>query len=392
MALEISGRVELGIARCRLLLSAVTAGALLLDQARTPSSAWIPTLLGFDMLAMAIFGTYFAYSLAIYLLAGKPPLDGRLAVVRTWADLVFAVAVGVVTNGHGSPFLVFFIFAMGVLSLRRGFRGMVTVTALSMAFYLGLSAAFCPDRFDHCLMQALYLGIIGGLICHLARQRMSVEAERTELARTKTCARIARELHDGCVQTLSAVDLKLASCAELLRRGRAEQVLTELRGLRASVNSEHDGLRAYMERLAGLRLPAGSNGNGAGSAGGDQTRFVLKFDVVCTGTLVDEVLQILREGIRNVRQHARATLATVNVRSEASALVLKIDDDGVGFSKDAEQPWTIASRVSALGGCLRIRHDGSPGAHLEIKLNGASSPREGRERGPHPQRPLEAAA
>lgn len=398
MAPALSLRVECGIARCRLVLSLVVVGALLVDPTQTPSLTWIgraPGLFGLDTVVVAVLGTHLVYSMVLCLLAHSPALHPRLSVVSTWTDVLLAVAVGFATEGLGSPFFVFFTFAAGALGLRTGFRRIVMVTAISMTLYLGLSVAWYPDRLDRCVMQASYLGIIGCLIGYLARQRLRLEDEQTELTRTEACKRVARELHDGCMQTLGAMDLKLASCAELLRRGRADAVLAEIGGLRASIHAEHDSLRAYMRLLAHLRLPGGSKEDGAGSpAGGEQTRFALNVDFAGAGALVDEVLQIVREGMRNVQQHARATWATVDVRSEGSVVAVKIDDNGVGFSGEAEQPWTIASRVDELGGRLFIRKDRSPGAHLEITLDSASSlsPGDARKEEQRAQPALDAAA
>jgi hypothetical protein len=49
-------------------------------------------------------------------------------------------------GGRGSPFFVFFTFGVGTLALPAGFRRIVMATAISMALYLGLSAACYPDR------------------------------------------------------------------------------------------------------------------------------------------------------------------------------------------------------------------------------------------------------
>lgn len=80
--------------------------------------------------------------------------------------------------------------------------------------------------------------------------------------------------------------------------------------------------------------------------------------------------------------------------AEGLEVVVKIDDDGVGFSGEAERPWTIASRVDELGGRLRVRNAGSPGAHLEVRLQSAPTispgyPRRKEQRAP---RALDAAA
>jgi signal transduction histidine kinase len=80
---------------------------------------------------------------------------------------------------------------------------------------------------------------------------------------------------------------------------------------------------------------------------------------------VDHLLQILREGVTNVRRHAKARTASVHVDGAGEEIVVRIEDDGVGFADDGD-PWSIRSRVRELGGRLEVGRDG--GGHLTITL------------------------
>jgi len=79
------------------------------------------------------------------------------------------------------------------------------------------------------------------------------------------------------------------------------------------------------------------------------------------------VLSIAHEGLHNVRRHARARTARIEIRSEASHVRINIDDDGVGFRGDVT-PWSIASRVKEIGGHIQLSADQGPGAHMLITL------------------------
>jgi signal transduction histidine kinase len=82
------------------------------------------------------------------------------------------------------------------------------------------------------------------------------------------------------------------------------------------------------------------------------------------------VLGIAREGLVNVRRHAHATTARIDIRGDGSEVRIDIDDDGVGFSNDTA-PWTIASRSRDIGGRLHIDRESGRGAHVSITLPNA---------------------
>ena len=99
-------------------------------------------------------------------------------------------------------------------------------------------------------------------------------------------------------------------------------------------------------------------------------RLTLRADVTGSAQLVEHVLGIAREGLVNVRRHARATTARIDIRGHGSEVRIDIDDDGVGFRDDVA-PWTIASRSRDIGGRLHIDRAAGRGAHVSITLPNA---------------------
>jgi signal transduction histidine kinase len=63
---------------------------------------------------------------------------------------------------------------------------------------------------------------------------------------------IARSLHNSYVQSLAGVNLWLETCRELLRRGRPEDLSSQLTELQIGVAREYDQVRTYVRPLAGL--------------------------------------------------------------------------------------------------------------------------------------------
>jgi len=87
--------------------------------------------------------------------------------------------------------------------------------------------------------------------------------------------------------------------------------------------------------------------------------------------ILEQVLQIVLEGVRNTWQHGRADCAAINISAADHLIRIAMDDDGVGFRNSEHPPWAIASRVADYGGRLRISSGKRRGAHLEIEIPAA---------------------
>jgi signal transduction histidine kinase len=357
---------ERSTARCRILLSIVALIAISIDPTPLAVSRWSGSAgagpVTADPYTLAVMGAHLIYSVSVYVaLARRRMASAALTTCTMWADVIFAAAIAFCTEGMSSPFYAFFAFAVVAVGLRAGFRRALLVTAVSVAVYLSLLVVSHSGDLKLYIVRPMYLAVIGYLVAHLGRERLGLEAQRCELETSEERARIARDLHDGCVQTLAGVNLRLESCRELLRRGRGSAALADLAELQASVNSEHDDLRAYMRSLAGQdssSIVIGPN---------DATRLSVNMVFSGSAALVDQVLQILRESVTNVRRHAHARWASIRVRSDGDDVVVDVDDDGVGLH-GSQRPWSITSRVRELNGMISVRRESEPGAHLSIAL------------------------
>jgi signal transduction histidine kinase len=354
------------IARCRVILSVVAMIAVYVDPT-APMLPWLGLKGGefqIDPITLAVMTLHLLYSIGVYHALARDLLPReRVAASTVIADIGFGAAIVVCTEGISSPFGAYFIFAVISASWHGGFRRSIIVTTVSVAIYLGLILlAWHGEMVNFYLMRPLYMAIVGYLTAYLGEQRLSLEAEVHQLASVKERNRIARALHDGCVQTLGGVNLTLQSCQQMLRAGRTDDALTALAQLQTSINREHDELRAYVRELA-EREPGEPIGRVS-----QATRFVVTADFGGSAAFVDQVLQILREAITNVKRHANATSAIVTVRAADAQVYIAIDDDGVGFPDPDRIPWSMASRVAEVGGIIRVARDARPGAHLRLAL------------------------
>jgi signal transduction histidine kinase len=197
-------------------------------------------------------------------------------------------------------------------------------------------------------------------------------------------ARVARELHDGVIQSLIGLEMKV----DVLRRqtaGTSEKVAEELRRVQNLLHQEVLNLRELMQQMRPvdvapkrfldyLAMTVDKFGRDVGLA----ARFVSPFDeVVISPRVCTEVARIVQEALVNIRKHSHARNVLVRFESEKDNWLLTIDDDGRGFEftgrlgqVELEErrlgPLVIRERVRNIGGELVVESGPGKGARLEI--------------------------
>jgi len=348
--------LDLNVSRGRVVLSLIAILSIYVD----PATGGAFYLSHYSLITLSC---HLLYSTSVYLAASRRIGLRYLPVVSTILDVSFAAAVVLVAEGPTSPSYVFFVFAIIAVNCRTGFGDTVAVTLCSGILYF-LLLAFSAGGENHLYaMRAAYLMIIGYLIGFIGQQRARFEARIHELETNAERHRIARALHDGYVQALAGVALRLETCRELLVCNRGGEAMTQLTELQTGVSREFDQVRAYVRSLAALdqRL-------GACLSRVPETRFRIDAAFAANGLIVEHAIQIMLEGLRNGMRHSNARNAVINARQNNGVIRITIEDDGVGFSAAAEPPWAIASRVEECGGSMRVAASQNPGAHLEIEM------------------------
>jgi signal transduction histidine kinase len=347
-------QIERDIARCRVILSIAAPFAVYLDPTE-PTLFFQLTggLFLIDPYALAVLVLHLIYSVTVYFIVSRPAVSlNRVAVLSMTADVLFGAAVALVTEGTNSPYYIFFLFAVLAAGLRGRRRTALIVTSASLAVYLALILVSRPEGLGFYVTRAVYLAITGYLVAALGRQRHILETGFHGLARS---------LHDGYAQALAGVNLRVETCRELLRRGQSADAFEELTELQAGVTREYDDLRAYVRSLLGLDATARAEASST-------TRYLVRAQFEGSLPVIEHAMQIAMEGARNVARHARAREAVITVSPVGRRVIIRIDDDGVGFSPDDEPPWSIASRAAELGGQVRIGRDRPAGGHVVVEL------------------------
>jgi signal transduction histidine kinase len=343
------------IARARTVLSLLALVSIYLDPV-------VGGPFSIEQLTLIVLALHLTYSLAAMLLTARLGRFQRGVRICEGLDVLFATAIALVTEGLNSPSYVFFCFAIVAAACREGLWATLRITIASMVLY-STSILLLDEAGRSYVMRPAYLGLIGCLVGFLGQQRLSFERQIRELETTAQRHRIARSLHDGYVQALAGVNLKLETCRQLLARAEPSAALDGLEELQAGVAREYDEVRAFIRKLADAPDP----NRVAGRLALD-TLFHLRIELASKGELTEQVLQILLEAVRNCRMHGKARSAEVRATTTSGVLHIAVVDDGVGFSPSATAPWSIASRVAESGGRLTILPAEAQGANLHIEL------------------------
>jgi signal transduction histidine kinase len=355
------GDLDLAIARARIVFSLVALLSIYID----PTTAG--GFLRLEPFVLATLLLHLTYSVATYLALKRFNAGAYLLMASVALDVSFATVLAFMTEGATSPAYAFFIFAIIAGGYRFKIWASLGVTLLSVALYLVVIALSPHGLSDAYMMRAVYLAIVGYLIEFFGEQRARFEARLRELESAAERQLIALELHDGYVQALAGINLRLEVCRQLLSSQRSGDALTQITDLQTGVTREYDEVRDYIRTLAGTE-PRGARDAAKKSA---DTRFRVRADFTSSGVVVEHVMQIMLEGMRNAWKHGKPLTVSANASSAGGSIRITIDDDGHGFGAVEDAPWAIALRVAEVGGRLSVDADAQAGAHLEIEIPAA---------------------
>lgn len=185
--------------------------------------------------------------------------------------------------------------------------------------------------------------------------------------------RIARDLHDSVIQDLFAVGLRLQELTRRIDDPETAQMVDEaVDRLDASVNS----LRRYIFELKdpspnlGLDERLQDLVSRMGSAYPSTVR--LSIDWIGPTVADDEIIMLVQEGLSNSLRHAEAETVEVTMDDDAHNVIIRVEDDGVGFDQAAMDDGmglaNMRSRVERLGGVMTIDSEVGEGTTLQVWL------------------------
>ncbi len=222
---------------------------------------------------------------------------------------------------------------------------------------------------------------------HQQRQKAAINAERISEQETRMNAvfqaqeeerrRIAKELHDGIGQTISAIKMNYQSLSgKAVEKELApdfEKIGKMLENAGAEVRSiSHQMLPKELEQF-GL-VPAVE-----GMLSLNLENAPLKYQFEHSGfterignQIELAMFRILQELISNVIKHSKANLLTVQLVKLKSHVVLNVTDNGIGFDVECQEKngiglLNIASRIDAIKGHLHYESEPGKGTSVTIR-------------------------
>lgn len=209
-----------------------------------------------------------------------------------------------------------------------------------------------------------------------SRAELRALAARLQAAREEERTRIAREIHDELGQALTALKLDLAWLENRLPRGNSVARLGDL-----SIAARIDKTMEIVRRIASELRPSVLDQLGLEAAiewlvqeSARRTGIPIRLQAEELPQLPDQVashaFRIIQEALTNVTRHARATQVNVTVRHLKAALILVVEDNGVGIMPQSLSGLRslglvgMRERAVACGGTLMVR--GQPGEGTSI--------------------------
>jgi signal transduction histidine kinase len=203
--------------------------------------------------------------------------------------------------------------------------------------------------------------------------------ERQRLALLDDRERIAKELHDGVIQSLYSVGMTLQ--ATQARADEVEAVRVRLDGAIESIDASIRDLRNY---IFGLRpgILADRQLDQAlrelGREFGERTGIVtvVEVDPAMAAHLANastQVIQLAREALSNVARHAQAHTCRLSLTRRGDEALLEIDDDGAGFDPGQVRSGgqglaNIRERARAIGGAVTLQSTRGEGTTLDVVI------------------------
>jgi signal transduction histidine kinase len=203
------------------------------------------------------------------------------------------------------------------------------------------------------------------------------QADRKRVGLMDERERIARELHDGIIQSLFAVGMGLQGTAQMVGptatgtriEGAVEELDKVIRDLRNYIFGLRPGILADRQLDQAMQVL----GQEVHASSGIKVEVDVDRELAAalSGRSAD-IVQLAREALSNAARHARATRAAVRLARRGSQAVLTIADDGIGFDPMLAPAGSglrnMRERVAALGGSVRISSRDGKGTTLRMSF------------------------
>jgi signal transduction histidine kinase len=380
-------RRERAVAWLRVVFAAVAVVVIQLNPERVAR---------FPELSFVSLTSFFVYSLAVLYLAWRNKLTSApLGVLTTALDVVWIAVIVFSTGGSRTPFFFYYSFPVITASIRWGLKGSIPVALVGVTLYVvvrmsqAAESMGSPVGIDLLLVRSLYLIVLAcifGYVSEFERNQnqrlLALSKTAGEVAALQERRRINFELHDGILQSLATLILRLEGCGKRLADSQKD--------LAEEMKSLEDLTRDSMKQIRQFLAGGQSNPLVAGTLIEklrEEARFLrdgMGLDVILENEPEDldlppdkerEVYYVLREALTNVTRHSHASKVEIQLKRKNGMLEASLTDNGVGFSPDHIKNATglgltgMEERIREIGGELSLKSSPGQGTNLSFAVS-----------------------
>ncbi len=204
----------------------------------------------------------------------------------------------------------------------------------------------------------------------IREQQQAIDKERI---------RIARDLHDGTLQTITHISHKLEFVQRLLERHAGDRAIDELQKVRTILATCLHTLRHDISSLMQTSLdrqdiaPALLNLLENFKASERAIALTSTIDALdfLPPVLAEPLFRFVQETLNNVRKHAQATEVRVSIRLSSTQLTAGVFDNGVGMLPQSDTTNShlglriLRERVQEVGGIVTIESSRGKGTCIK---------------------------
>ena len=344
----------------------------------------------FPLLSVFSLSSFLLYSIAVLYLAKKnkltaPPID----ILTNSLDVVWIAVIVFSTGGTRTPFFFYYSFPVITASIRWGIKGSLPVALVGVVLYgivrltLAAESMDSPLGIDTLLVRSLYLIVLAGIFGYVSEFERRQNHQLRMLSKTAIQAatlqerrRIMFELHDGILQSLATLILRLEGCRARIPDAE-KNLIDEMRSLE---DLTRDSMKEIRQFLAGGTTKPLITGTLVEKLR-EEARFLrdgMGLDVILESEPEDldlsaeterEVYYVVREALTNVIRHSHASKVDIHLTQKNGQLAGSFIDNGVGFSTAVQHDngvglAAMAQRVKKIGGEFFVKS--SPGSGTKI--------------------------
>jgi signal transduction histidine kinase len=215
-----------------------------------------------------------------------------------------------------------------------------------------------------------------------SREALSQAQHRLMRSREDERARLARDLHDGPLQTLIGLNLQLGLLApQMVEPAQVNEMRSEVLHLLDDLRGVCSELRPPMLDTLGLSAALRSLAEDWSEQTGVPVQLNLPPYRVELFPLPDDVAvnlyRVAQEALSNIAKHANANKVEICLLEMDGGLTLSIDDDGCGFNMPVDIGVLttqehfglvgLRERVNLIGGTLYMESTPGKGTHIHIE-------------------------